>query len=88
MIVDWGGLSNTDVQFIAFVVHAFEIDGSNGGMLADVPSCMISCEMGGQVFFESAVDVQGSGFFWGFAFKDDQGDWWFIEMDAMVSGYQ
>jgi len=39
------------------------------------------------VFFEhDCSDVTGTGIFWGFAFKDDNGQWWFLEMNAPVGG--
>jgi len=83
LTVDWGGLAVTNAGFLAIVLHAYE-----GKLLSDVKGCLLSCEWKGQVFFDHGCsDVQGSGFFWGFAFKDDTGMWWFLEMNAVVSGY-
>jgi len=82
LTVDWGGLSGTSVEFVAIVLHAF-----SGQSLSEASGCHLSCEWKGQVFFEhDCSDAAGTGFFWGFAFKDDQGQWWFIEMDMNVSG--
>jgi len=88
LTVDWGGLSDSEASFLAFVVHAFSMGDSNGGNLSEVKGCKVSCEWKGEVFFGAECNAPGPGFFWGFAFKDDQGQWWFIEMNASVSGFK
>jgi len=82
LTVDWTGLSITNAGFVAIVVHT-ELDHT----LADAKGCELSCEWNGQVFFDKDLsDAMGTGYFWGFAFKDDSGQWWFLEMNAAVSG--
>jgi len=56
--------------------------------LADVSGCKLTCEWQGTVFFEhDCAHASGTGFFWGFAFKDDRGKWWWLEINESVGGY-
>jgi len=80
--VDWEGLAKTDTGFVSIVLHTF-----TGGTLENVKDCKLSCEWKGEVFFDhSCAELTGTGFFWGFAFKDDGGQWWFLELNAAVGG--
>jgi len=71
LVVDWGGLSITNAGFVAIVVHVF-----SGNSFEGIEECKLSCEWNGTLFFDhDCSDVVGTGFFWGFAFKDDNGQW-------------
>jgi len=42
LTIDWAGLGDNPIQFVAVVVHAYRIGDNNGGNLDQVKACSVS----------------------------------------------
>jgi len=60
---DWDLLfEEKQVGFIPVVIHAFMIDGTNGGNISQVAGCKLGCECKGTIFWQfDCSNAQGPG---------------------------
>lgn len=82
LTIDWIGLSNTNAGFVGILLNAF-----GDKTISDAKGCRMAAEQNGVVYFQAdCSSVESTGFIWGFAFKADDGNWYFIEQNGAVSG--
>jgi len=82
LTIDLNGLSSTTAGFVGILLNSGE-----SKAIADATGCKLTAEQGGVTYLDyDCSSVKASGFVWGFAFKAEDGLWYFYEQNEFVSG--